>query len=127
VLDGALYACGTYSRYVTVSTGQRHGFGLVSKFDLTTGQERYHIGVGPDLVASGLNAACFSSGRFYGGGWTNSALVDGGTQAWFAEVDVTEPDVATSSELLEVPPIRSGEEALPASLTVTPGSGRDRR
>ena len=85
--DGVLYAVGNYSSFVYPDSKRTFGYGLLSKFDLDTGDAFAHMSFGSDRYASGFSTAFPGTGTtLHIGGWTREFKSDGSYDGWYAEI-----------------------------------------
>jgi hypothetical protein len=123
VTDDGLYAAGNLAESFTPTGELHHGFALLSKFDLGTGDEIYHLGFGSEDYQSGFNCVIVDGVRAFCGGYTNYNASGGGFEAWFTEIDIDDLDGAVTSELPVLLPIMEGAECIsPPHMQI-----RDRR
>lgn len=98
-----LYAVGRYGAYQKSKSNEQFGLAFLSIFDLNTGNEKYHLGLGSEEYASTFNSIIVEGSRAYCSGWTNSFVLDEGREAWFAEVSLDGLVQASRAELPDVP------------------------
>ena len=89
--DQELYAAGRYSSFLHTSTDQLFGYGLLSKFDLTSGDVEYHHSFGSELYSSFFNTLYVEGLTAYAAGKTKHYTNSGGYQAMFATIDASTP------------------------------------
>ena len=115
VADNRLYAVGEYDSYMKTSSGEVFGLAVISIFDAMTGDEIYHVGLGSDDYDSWFNWLIVEGTMAYCCGATNRYTIDGGSQAWFAEITLDnlggEPRAGLPASL----PAVEGEVPPPAS------------
>lgn len=93
----ALYAAGRYSAFWKSGTDHLYGYGLLSKFDPATGDAEYHLSFGDKTYDSGFNAVRVEGTTASAAGWTRCFTNSGGSQNWFAEIDLSAAAPATPS------------------------------
>lgn len=89
-----LYAAGRYSSFLNTGTQRLFGYGLLSKFDLATGDAEYHLSFGDDQYRTAFNTLHVEGTTAWAAGWTHDHVNDGGCQAWFASIDLSAPALA---------------------------------
>jgi hypothetical protein len=104
--DG-VYAIGRYSSFAR--NGKRFGYGLLTRFDLTTGEVDYHMTMGDKTCRSSLFCLEVDGVTATAAGMTD--YYEGGShQGWFVKLDLSSPP----QELLKVNLGGGGEGATEA-------------
>ncbi len=83
----ALYAVGHYSYLRWPTTMRLHGYALLSKFSLPTGEVRFHRSFGGSRYASNFLGLHVNAGSIICGGWSNYYISGYWSQGWIVKID----------------------------------------
>jgi hypothetical protein len=87
--SNALYAVGKYSSFWNGTTDRLFGYGLLSRFDLATGDAVHHLSFGNEKYSSGFNTLNVEGLTAAAGGWTHGDTNGGVYQSWFVQIDLS--------------------------------------
>jgi hypothetical protein len=120
--DGALYAVGEYSSVEQRSTTHVFGYGLLTKFELPTGNIIYHKSFGDPDYSSHFRAIDVNGTRAFCGGVTERYLKDYWHKGWFVEVDLGDQQ----TQLAPPAQLRSSSQASLKPVPLGRRFGRER-